>query len=306
MLVSGSVAKTKLRSTTTYDGYTHLVVIEKALKKRTKMINNIRHFINFIKDVYHSRRIIFQLARNDFKSRFAGSYLGIIWAFIQPIVMIGVLWFVFSVGFRTAPVADIPFILWLSCGLIPWFFFAEALNSATGSLLEYSYLVKKVVFRTSVLPLVKLLSAYFVHLFFLTLLVAMFLIYGYRPNIYYIQIIYYSFAQVMLLIGLSWATASLAVFIKDTAQMISVILQIGFWVTPILWPIDMVPARYQFIFKLNPMYYIVDGYRDTLIHGIWFWHRHNQGLYFWLITSALFFVGALLFKKLRPHFPDVL
>lgn len=270
------------------------------------MINNINHFLNFIRDVYQGRQIIFQLARNDFKSRFAGSYLGIVWAFIQPLVMIAVLWFVFQVGFRATPIADFPFILWLSCGLIPWFFFAESLNTATSSLLEYSYLVKKVVFRTSVLPLVKIISAYYVHIFFIFLLIVMFMIYGYKPNVYYIQILYYSFAQVMLLLGLSWMTAALAVFIKDTANIISVILQIGFWVTPILWPIATVPERYQPLFKFNPMFYIVEGYRDTLINGVWFWHRYNQGFYFWLVTGILFFVGAVLFKKLRPHFSDVL
>ena len=270
------------------------------------MSNNIRHFLLFLRDVYQGRQIILQLARNDFKARFAGSYLGIVWAFIQPLVMIAVLWFVFQVGFRATPVAEFPFILWLSCGLIPWFFFAESLNTATGSLLEYSFLVKKVVFRTSVLPLVKILSAYYVHIFFIGLLVVMFLAYGYKPNIYYLQILYYSFAQVMLLLGLSWITSSLAVFIKDTANIISVVLQIGFWVTPILWPINMIPERYQVFFKLNPMFYIVEGYRDSLILGVGFWHRYNQGLYFWIVTAILFFFGALLFKKLRPHFPDVL
>ncbi len=270
------------------------------------MKSNIRHLIIFLKNVYQSRQLILNLAYNDFKAKFVGSYLGIVWAFVQPMVMIAVLWFVFQVGFRSMPIADVPFILWLSCGLIPWFFFSEGLGSATGSLIEYSYLVKKVVFRTSVLPLVKILSAYFVHIFFIILLFVLFLIHGYRPNIYYLQIFYYSFAQVILLIGLSWLTASLAVFIKDTAQIISVILQIGFWVTPILWPINMIPEQYQAFFKLNPMYYIVEGYRDTLIHGIGFWHRYNQGLYFWLVTAFLLIAGALLFKKLRPHFSDVL
>ncbi len=270
------------------------------------MKNYFRHFILFLRDLYQSRQIIFQLANNDFKARFVGSYLGIVWAFIQPLVMIAVLWFAFQVGFRTMPIDDVPFILWLSCGLIPWFFFSEALGSASGSLIEYNYLVKKIVFRTSVLPMVKIISAYYVHIFFIALLVLMFQLYGYRPNIYYIQILYYSFAQVMLLIGLSWVTASLAVFIKDTAQIISVILQIGFWVTPILWPINMVPEQYQRFFKLNPMFYIIEGYRDSLINGIGFWHRYNQTLYFWLITFFLLFAGALLFKKLRPHFSDVL
>lgn len=270
------------------------------------MKNNINHFINFLRDVYRGRQVIYLMSLNDFKARFVGSYLGIFWAYIQPLVMIMVIWFVFQVGFRATPIEDVPFILWLSCGLIPWFFFTEGLGSSTGSLFEYSYLVKKVVFRTSLLPLVKILSAYYVHIFFIVLLVAMFIIYGYRPNIYYLQLIYYSFAQVMLLLGLSWITSSLAVFIKDTAQFVGVVLQIGFWFTPILWPISMVDDRYHIFFKLNPMFYIVEGYRDSLILGVGFWHRYNQSLYFWLITALLFFVGALLFKKLRPHFPDVL
>ena len=271
-----------------------------------KMINNIRQLQYFLSDVYRSRQIIFQMARNDFRSRFAGSYLGIIWAFVQPLVMIAVLWFVFQVGFRAAPVADFPFILWLSSGLIPWFFFSEGLNSSTSSLFEYNYLVKNVVFRTSVLPLVKLLSSYFVHIFFIVLLVVIFLIHGYRPNLYYLQIFYYSLAQVFMLLGLSWITSSLAVFIKDIAQVISVILQIGFWVTPILWPINMIPAQYQLFFKLNPMFYIVEGYRDTLINKVWFWEHPGLSLYYWLLTAALFLVGAFLFRKLRPHFSDVL
>lgn len=271
-----------------------------------KMINNIRQLLYFLRDVYRSRQIIFQMARNDFKSRFAGSYLGIIWAFVQPLVMIAVLWFVFQVGFRAAPIADFPFILWLSCGLIPWFYFSEGLSSSTSSLIEYDYLVKNVVFRTSVLPLVKLLSSYFVHIFFIILLVVMFLIYGYKLNVYYIQILYYSFAQVMMLLGLSWITASLAVFVKDIAQIISIIMQIGFWVTPILWPINMIPEQYQVFFKLNPMFYIVEGYRDALINNVWFWDRLGLSLYYWLLTAILFLVGAFLFRKLRPHFSDVL
>lgn len=271
------------------------------------MINTITSFFHFLKDIFTSRKMIFQLARNDFRSRLAGSYLGIFWAFILPMVMITVIWFVFEFGFRAAPAAgDVPFILRLACGLIPWFFFVESLNNATNSLLEYSYLVNKVVFRVSIIPLVKILSAYFVHIFLVIILIVMFLIYGYRPNIFYFQIIYYSFALIMLLIGLSWLTASLAVFIKDITQAVAVILQIGFWATPIFWQIDLIPPRYQGLLKLNPMFYIVEGYRDTLINQVWFWQRQSLSITFWLVTVFFFIIGALIFKKLRPHFSDVL
>ena len=270
------------------------------------MRNNLRHFIYFLRDVYRSKGIIWQLAKNDFKARFASSYLGIFWAFVQPLVMIAVLWFVFQVGFRATPVEDYPFILWVSCGLIPWFFFADSLSSATNSLLEYSYLVKKVVFRTSVLPLVKILSALFVHIFFIALLLIMFFAYGFRPGLIYIQVLYYSFALVTFLVGLTWVTSSMAVFLKDVSQIVGVLLQIGFWVTPNFWSAAMIPDRYLYLFKVNPMFYIVEGYRDTFIYSIWFWHRPHQTLYFWLLTLFLFVLGALLFKKLRPHFSDVL
>jgi len=120
-------------------------------------------------ELINNRKLIFSLAKNDFKTKYAGSYLGIIWAFIQPIITVLIYWFVFQVGFKSAPMKDFPFVLWLIAGIIPWFFFQESLMNATNSLLEYSYLVKKVVFKVSVLPLVKIISALFVHIFFIFL-----------------------------------------------------------------------------------------------------------------------------------------
>ena len=98
---------------------------------------------DFVKELYHNRRLIFSLAKNDFKTKFAGSFFGVFWAFVQPVITILIYWFVFSVGFRSGGVADCPFALWLTAGLVPWFFFSEAWNGATNSLMEYSYLVKK-------------------------------------------------------------------------------------------------------------------------------------------------------------------
>ena len=117
-------------------------------------------------ELYHNRQLIFSLAKNDFKTKYAGSYLGIVWAFVQPIVTILVYWFVFSVGLRAGNADDYPFVLYLVSGIVPWFFFQDALNGGTNALLEYNYLVKKVVFKISILPMVKVISAMFVHCFF--------------------------------------------------------------------------------------------------------------------------------------------
>jgi len=95
-------------------------------------------------------------------------------------------------------------------------------------------------------------------------------------------------------------------FFKDLGQLINIFLQIGIWATPIMWSYNIIPEKYQWIVKLNPMLYIVEGYRDSFINNIWFWEKQIQTIYFWLISLSLFFMGAIIFKRLKPHFADVL
>lgn len=194
----------------------------------------IKPFLNFTLDLYNNRYLLWQLTKRDFKSRYLGSYLGLLWAFIHPLIMIGLFWFVFEVGFRAKPMtSEYPFILWLITGIIPWFFIADSLGTATNSILENAHLVKKVAFRTSLLPIVKILSALIIHLFFILIIVTFFLLYGHYPTIYSLQVFYYLFCSVVLLLGLSWVTSALVIFFKDISQIISVVIQIGFWATPI-------------------------------------------------------------------------
>jgi len=232
--------------------------------------------------------------------------LGIFWAFIQPTAMIAIFWFVFQVGFKSMPVDNFPFILWLVSGMFPWFYFAEGLSSGTNSIMANSFLVKKVVFRVSLLPMIPLLSALSIHIFFIFFMFGMFLYYGYTPEIYWIQVIYYTFATSVLLLGLSWLTSSIIVFFKDIGQFVAIIVQFGFWLTPIFWSMKMVPEDYQWIIQLNPMYYIVEGYRNSMIYHTWFWEDMSMTIYFWTVTMVFFILGGFTFRKLRPHFSDVL
>ena len=120
---------------------------------------------NMLKEIISNRKLIWDLSKNDFKTRFAGSYLGIIWAFVQPIVTVLVYWFVFEKGMHASGInlrsgITAPFVLWLIAGLVPWFFFQEVLSGGTNALMEYSYLVKKVVFQIDILPIIKLISGF--------------------------------------------------------------------------------------------------------------------------------------------------
>ena len=265
-------------------------------------------------ELYQNRRLIWKLAKNDFKTRYAGSYLGIIWAFVQPIITVVMYWFVFEIALPSRAVAvkgdiEIPYILWLIAGIVPWFFFSEALSNGTNALLEYNYLVKKVVFKISILPIIKIISALFVHAFFIFFTLILFTCYGYYPDLYTLQIFYYSACMFIFVLGLCYITCSIIIFFRDLGQIISIALQVGIWATPILWNLNSMAANHpklKFIFKLNPMNYIVEGYRNALIDKIWFWETFYSTAYFWILTLCVFACGAIIFKRLKVHFADTL
>lgn len=270
------------------------------------IIHHLKIFINFLGAMYNNRKLIWELTKKELKQRYVGSYLGILWAFIQPAITVFIFWFVFQVGFKSKPVDNFPFILWLVCGMFPWFFFSDALLSATHSIYNNSFLVKKVVFPVSLLPMVQILSALIINMLFVSLLFLMFASYGYMPTMYSIQICYYLLGTICLVFGISLVTSSLAVFSKDVGQIVNMLIQFGFWGTPIFWSLNMIPESYRWILQLNPMYYVVEGYRCSLIYHQWFWERGYSTLLFWGLTMLIMVAGVLVFRKLRPHFADVI
>ena len=182
------------------------------------------------------------------------------------------------------------------------------LSGGTNALLEYNYLVKKVVFNIRILPVVKVFSAVFVHAFFVVILLVIYTFMGYPPSLYALQLIYYSFCIFMLILALTYMTSAAVVFFRDLSQIINIALQVGVWVTPIMWDFNDLGLGgiLQKILKLNPLFYIVQGYRDSLIGKVAIWEHPVLTLYFWVFTAAVFIFGTRLFKKLQVHFADVL
>ena len=267
----------------------------------------IREFFRFLKHIAENRALLLTLIKNDFRKQYLGSYFGTVWAFLQPLSFMFVIWFVFEVGFRAAPATGgVPFFLWLMAGMIPWFFFANAASAGANAVFANAFLVKKVAFRVSILPLVPIGSTFIIHLGLVTVLLIAFLLYGFSPSVYWLQLPYYMLCLVLLLLGVSWLTSALKVFIPDVSYFITVMLQLGFWFTPIFWSADKVSQKYLYILKLNPMFYIVEGYRNTFINHVWFWETYKTTPYFLGVTLFFFVTGAIVFKRLRPHFGDVL
>lgn len=269
---------------------------------------------NLLMTLVANRKLVLNLAKDDFKKKFAGSNLGVIWAFVQPVITVLLYWFVFEKGLNAKAAnlrtgIEVPFVLWLMAGLVPWFYFQDAWNNGTGVLNEYNYLVKKVVFKIEILPAVKMTSALFVHVFFVLFMILLFWFMGYAPDFYTLQVIYYSVAMIALLVGLVYATSAVVVFFKDLGQIVALIIQVGTWATPIMWNIESmqnIPEWAVVLLKLNPMYYVTAGYRDALINKVGFWEHPFLTVWFWAVTILIYFVGVHVFKKLRMLFADVL
>jgi lipopolysaccharide transport system permease protein/teichoic acid transport system permease protein len=262
--------------------------------------------VQFVREIWDTKAIIHTLALTEIRKKYLGSYLGILWAFAQPIITIFIFWFVFELGFRATPVDDFPFILWISAGIVPWFFISEALLAGTSCILDQKFLVDKIKFRISMLPLIKILASFYVHLVFISLLVAVFFIYGYWSCIYLLQLPYYFLCIIVLTAGLTWISSSLVLFARDMREIVTIFVQFGFWLTPIFWPLSILPEKYHIFIKASPLFYIVRGYRESFIYKQWFWEHPEAMLGFWIPTLAILLIGIFIFRKLRPHFADVI
>lgn len=260
----------------------------------------------FAGDAIGKRLIIFHLARQDFRNRYLGSLLGFAWSFVQPLAMVLILWAVFTLAFNAENIEGAPFAFYLLAGIACWYFFSESISMTTGVFHEYAFMVQKVKFKIAILPLVKILSCLMVHAIFLAVVMVLLLAGGCRLSVHWLQVFYYMFAMVVFLAGLGSITSSLNVFVRDVAQVVNICLQFGFWLTPVVWHIGRIPEEYQWILKLNPIFYLVDGYRGSFLYQTPFWHDYWWTLYFWSVCLVIFISGILIFNRLKPHFADVL
>jgi ABC-type polysaccharide/polyol phosphate export permease len=261
--------------------------------------------LKFIRQAFLHRSTIYAMALRDFESRYIGTLGGAIWAVIQPLATITVFYFVFAIGFRVQSPGDTPFILWFVSGLAPWFLFNDTLQAISGSVTDNAHLVKKTVFPTEVLALVKIVSALLPHLIFLLILVAMLFFFDVPFSIARTLLVYYFICIVALLLGIGWLLSALQAFYRDIGQALSIFLNVWFWATPIVWPEQNIPESIRWILIYNPIYYIVSGYRDSLIYPNVIWPGTIQTVFFWCFAAGCMLVGSFVFDRLKPEFADV-
>ncbi len=260
----------------------------------------------FITDLFRNRSIILELTKRDFSSKYIKNYFGLFWAIIDPLAFIVVLYFVFGMRFGGKEINGVSYIIYLITAYIAYDFFSSILTQASDIIKSYSFMVTKLNFRLSILPIVKLLSGLMMHMIILVIVLIILLFNSISPSLYWLQIFYYIFSLSFLILGLTWIASSISLFFPDIRNIINIIVRLLFFLTPIFWVAENFSAKYVFVMKFNPLYYIVNGYRDSLVYEIPFWEHPALTIYFWTLTLVFMAVGIIVFRKLRPHFADVI
>jgi teichoic acid transport system permease protein len=263
--------------------------------------------IKVVKEQLININLIFRLAFYDIKGKYLMHYLGVFWQFLNPAIQIIVFWLVFGMGLRGGnQINGEPFFVWLIVGLVPWFFINPSLTQGANSVYSKLNLVSKMKFPVSILPSITIVSNSFNFLVMLAILFVILLINGIVPNIYFLQIIYYLICLYTFLFAFTLFFSTFSTIVRDFQALLQTSMKMIFYLTPIIWDPAEMPGQFQTVLKLNPIFYLIDGFRNSLIFETWFFEDMAYTLYFWTITLIVLFIGALLHLKFRKNFVDYL
>lgn len=260
--------------------------------------------------IYHYRYLLIQMIKREISYRYRGSVLGFLWSFINPLLMLAVYTFVFSVVFQarwgngTGSENKLDFAIILFAGLIVFNLFAEIITRAPNLILGNVNYVKRVIFPLEILPLVSIgVVSFHSFISLIVLLVVQLILKGFIPA----TVIYFPVIIIPLLIislGISWFLAALAVYIRDIAHITNLLVTVLLFISAVFFPISALPENYQAIIRLNPLAAIISESRNALIFG----QHPDWAMMGWMFVVAFIvaFGGYWWFQKMRKGFADVL
>lgn len=262
---------------------------------------------NVLREIWENRHRMFRVAAYDRRIENKDSYLGKIWLFLNPFIQILTFWLVFGVGMRGGrSINGVPYILYLLTGLIPWFYLNAGIVKGASSVFAKAGTVLKLKYPCSTIPIGSIIACISEHLILMGFILVVFLFYGYRPALCWLNLLYYEAFGFILLSGLSLITSTLTMIARDFQKLLVALIRLLFYWTPILWSIDSMPEGVQWIFKVNPCWYVINGVRDSLINQVNFYEHPEEILFFWVMAALLWALGCLLQQRFRTHFYDLI
>ncbi len=254
-----------------------------------------------VTDFWQRRGLLWHMTVRHLRGQYKQSILGYAWAFVNPLSLMLILSFVFSIILRI-PSQGVPYPLFLLVALLPWIFFSTALSSATDSVVNAASLVTKVYFPREVLPTAAVFTKLVDLGFGLLILIGLMVYLGYPPEWTAVWFPILFLIHLLFTLGLAFPLAALNLFFHDVRFLVGVALTLWFYMTPVIYPVDLVPERYRLVFDLNPNSLFINAYRRVLLEGISpGLDRLLLGLGIALLTLL---VGYYLFKRMEPGFAD--
>jgi lipopolysaccharide transport system permease protein/teichoic acid transport system permease protein len=259
----------------------------------------------FFRTVYSRSDFIWAMAVRDFRTKYVGTLGGVLWIVLEPLALVATFWFAFTIGLKVTGPAGMPFAIYFVTGLVPWLFFSETVGANTNMIIANAHLVKKTKFPTEILPFVSILSSAFTHAILLVIVIAMLWIYGYRPTFHIVEVVPLFLLLSAFITGLSWLLSALNVFHRDLGHAVTMVVNLWFWLTPIAWNADAVPAEWRWVAGYNPMHYVIEGYRRAMVYGQPALDVHGA-LFLLGVTAVVIAWGGYVFRRLKNEFADVI
>ena len=258
-----------------------------------------------INEIWQNRMRMLRVVWFDIKIENRSLYLGTLWKIISPLILLGIFWFVFGIGIRGgAPVDDFPFILWLLSGLVPWFFVRSGIIGGAMSISSKAAMIFKIKYPVVTVPVGAIIINLYDHLIMLVILVVIFVFNGIFPNLYWLNLVYYSIFIFVFLSSFALVTSVVVQLARDFGRLITSLMQLLFFLTPILWQESNIPQWARPFFIINPVRYVVSGYRYALLYQANFWERPLLIVSFWSMTIVILLLGCWLQKKYSTRFVD--
>lgn len=251
---------------------------------------------------------IYSIAKYELLADMHDSKLGLFWNFANPAIQVLTYWFVFGIVFNRSSVDGIPYIVWMLGGMVVWFFISPCITDGCNAVFRKTDVITKMKFPVSILPMTVILQKLFDHFCLMVILVVVFVLNGYYPDVYWLGLIYYMLCAIIFAFALSLTTSVLNMLARDTRKLILACMRLLLYVSPVLWSIDRFGdgTIIRKIIECNPIYYVIQGYRDCFFyHRGLMYYSWSMG-WFWGITLALFLLGSYMMYKFKTRFIDMI
>lgn len=259
--------------------------------------------------LYDKRWLIKYLAQRQWARSYQGSYLGLVWAFLSPLLMVAMLTLIFSeiIGIKFREVTGdsaLNFGLYLYCGLIPFLAYSQALTMGVNVIRRNSNLVQGVVFPVEILPMTTIITSLIQNLFGVGALMLVLTVLEQRLHWTVLLLPLVIVPQLLFTLGLCYLMAVAGTYVPDIRETLRAVVRATFFITPILWPTGRVPEKWSLLVDYNPLAFLVESYRRLILDGEL--PNAEAAVYFSLFAAALFVVGLVVFTRLKHNFADLL